>query len=78
MNINRILREPRFPIDDTNLPKAEDLLNLDFAEDEFTKHLMSLKMRDAMMPDEERTSPDTFGCDCVFLEHFLTEEISST
>ena len=29
----------------------------------FFKNLMGLKMKDMMMSVEERTSPDTFGCD---------------
>ncbi len=29
-------------------------------------------MREMMMSEDERVSPDTYGCDCVFLRFFLT------
>ena len=41
----------------------------------FIDHLMELRMRDMMMSDEERTSPDTYGCDSMFLESFITPEM---
>ena len=42
---------------------------------EFESTLMRLKMRDSMMSEEERRTPDTFGCDGMFLEYFVTPEM---
>ena len=65
------------PFTNKNLPIPGDPLNFDFDEhSEFFKHLMRLKMKMAGMSDEERTSPDTFGCDSIFLEHFVTIQMS--
>ncbi len=65
------------PFTNKNLPMPGDPLNFDFDEhSEFFKHLMRLKMNMAGMSDEERTSPDTFGCDSIFLEHFVTIQMS--
>lgn len=65
------------PFTNKNLPMPGDPLNFDFDEhSEFFKHLMRLKMKMAGMSDEERTSPDTFGCDSIFLEHFVTIQMS--
>ena len=61
------------PLNNRNIPRPEDVIDKDFDDhSESIIHFMSLKMKDAMMSDEERTSPDTFGCDCIFLEHFIT------
>lgn len=66
------LREKKLP------PLPGESFDDGFDEDsDVFKHLMSLKMREAMMSDEERTSPDTYGCDCVFLEHFITPEMEN-
>lgn len=65
------------PFTNKNLPMPGDPLNFDFDEhSEFFKHLMRLQMKMAGMSDEERTSPDTFGCDSIFLEHFVTIQMS--
>ena len=65
------------PFTNKNLPMPGDPLDFDFDEhSEFFKHLMRLKMKMAGMSDEERTSPDTFGCDSIFLEHFVTIQMS--
>ena len=65
------------PFTNKNLPMPGNPLNFDFDEhSEFFKHLMRLKMKMAGMSDEERTSPDTFGCDSIFLEHFVTIQMS--
>ena len=64
------------PLSDQKFPVPGEPFDTDFDEhSEFFHHLMSLKMKDAMMSDEERTSPDTFGCDCIFLEHFITPQM---
>lgn len=62
------------PLNNDKMPMPEDVFDLDFDErSEFFKHLMSLKMREESMSDEERTSPDTFGCDSLFLDCFITD-----
>ena len=64
------------PLRDNNFPMPGDVFDSEFDEkSDFFKHLMSLKMKDAMMSDEERTSPDTFACDKVFLDHFITDRM---
>lgn len=39
---------------------------------EFDKMLKMTKLREMMMTDEQRISPDTYGCDCMFLRYFVT------
>lgn len=39
---------------------------------DFEKMLMRVKVKDMALSDEERVTPDTFGCDCVFLRYFVT------
>ena len=65
------------PLREFDLPKPGDMFdpNIDEKSD-FFKHLMSLKMRDAMMSDDERISPDTFACDKIFLDHFITDRMA--
>ncbi len=65
-------------LNNRKLPMPGDKFDADFDEesDKF-RHLLSLKMKEEMMSDEERTAPDTFGCDCLFLEHFITDEMRS-
>ena len=63
-------------LNNSNLPKPGDPFTMDFDEtsDRF-KQLLSLKMKEEMLSDEERTSPDTFACDCLFLRNFVTESM---
>ena len=62
------------PFNNDNLPTPEDIFDTDFDEDsEFFNHLISLKIREENMSDEERFSPDTFGCDSTFLDYFITD-----
>lgn len=42
---------------------------------DFEKMLMRVKVKDMTLSDEERVTPDTFGCDCVFLRYFVTPEM---
>ena len=45
-------------------------------DDKRTEDLMErLFEKEASLTDEERISPDTFGCDCIFLEHFANKEM---
>ena len=64
------------PLSDYKFPMPGDMFDMEFDEkSDFFKHLMSLKMKDAMMSDEERTSPDTFACDKLFLDTFITDRM---
>ena len=64
------------PLRENKLPTPGEIFEADFDErSDFFKHLMSLKMKDAMMSDEDRISPDTFACDKIFLEHFITDRM---
>lgn len=75
--MNKMQKGYRVPFRDNKLPTPEEVLEADFDENSgFFNHLMNLKMNDAMMSDEERTSPDTFACDKIFLDHFITERMS--
>ena len=59
------------PLRDNRFPIPGDMPDMEFDDrSEFFKHLMMLKMREERMSDEERTSPDSFGCDSVFLDFF--------
>ena len=62
-----------FPLRQESFPIPEEIVRAEYDEfmDHF-QHLMNLKMKDEMMSDEERTSPDTYGCDCIFLDTFVT------
>ena len=62
-----------FPLRQESFPIPEEIVRAEYDEflDHF-QHLMNLKMKDDMMTVEERTSPDTYGCDCVFLDTFVT------
>ena len=63
-------------LNNANLPKPVDPFAMDFDEtsDRF-KQLLSIKMKEEMLSDEERTSPDTFACDCLFLRYFVTDQM---
>lgn len=75
--MNKMQKGYGVPFRYNKLPTPEEVLEADFDENSgFFNHLMNLKMNDAMMSDEERTSPDTFACDKIFLDHFITERIS--
>ncbi len=75
--MKKMPKEYGIPFRDFNLPMPGDMFDTSIDEkSEFFNHLMSMKMRDAMMSDEERTSPDTFACDKVFLEHFITDRMA--
>ena len=75
--MKKMPKEYGIPLRDFKLPMPGDMFDTSIDEkSEFFNHLMSMKMRDAMMSDEERTSPDTFACDKVFLEHFITDRMA--
>ena len=75
--MKKMPKEYGIPLREFDLPKRGDMFdpNIDEKSD-FFKHLMSLKMRDAMMSDDERISPDTFACDKIFLDHFITDRMA--
>ena len=75
--MKKMPKEYGIPLREFDLPKPGDMFdpNIDEKSD-FFKHLMSLKMRDAMMSDDERISPDTFACDKIFLDHFITDRMA--
>ena len=70
MRFNNVLNNKKLTIPGD---KLEEMIN-EHSED--IMHILSIKMQDDMIPDEEKTSPDTYGCDCLFLEHFITEDMS--
>ncbi len=64
------------PLRDGSIEKIRELMSdANDEERDFFDHLWELKKKDAMMSDEERTSPDTFGCKSFFLEYFVTSEM---
>ena len=60
--------------DETFMPDVSAELGAG-AESEFARILRNLRIKAGAMTDEERTSPDTFACDRVFLEYFVTPEM---
>ncbi len=71
--------EPEDMLNDFIHPKSR-LIPLTQEEklDENADELLdSLLEREASLIDEERISPDTFGCECVFLDGFVTEDMSA-
>lgn len=64
--MKKMPKEYGIPLRDFKLPMPGDMFDTSIDEkSEFFNHLMSMKMRDAMMSDEESTSPDKFACDKV-------------
>ncbi|MBR5375791.1 MAG: hypothetical protein IK139_00765 [Lachnospiraceae bacterium] len=64
------------PLRDDKFPMSPDVFDPESDEkSELFRYMMSHKMRNAMMSDEERTSPDTFACDRIFLDHFITDRM---
>ena len=63
----------RFPMN--HLPTPNEMPEVESKVNEFLYKFHTLKLRDAMLSDKERTSPDTYGCDCIFLDHFVTDEM---
>ena len=75
--MKKMPKEYGIPLREFDLPKPGDMFDTNIDENsDFFKHLMSLKMRDAMMSDDERISPDTFACDKIFLDHFITDRMA--
>ncbi len=64
------------PFRDKHAFTQEAMNDIDIDEESgMYRDLMRLKMKEATLSDEERTSPDTFGCNKLFLEHFVTVEM---
>ncbi len=64
------------PLRDGSIEKLKELMpGARDDEMDFFEHLWELKKKDLMMSDEERTSPDTFGCKSIFLEYFVTRDM---
>lgn len=42
---------------------------------DFLNEMIRFRELDSRISDEERLSPDSFGCDRLFLEHFITERM---
>lgn len=74
--MSKSLSKLNAPLRDGSIEKIRELMSdANDEERDFFGHLWELKKKDAMMSDEERTSPDTFGCKSFFLEYFVTSEM---
>lgn len=74
--MNKYLNDNSYPHGGNPIENIRGMLAC--ANDEqrgFFDRLWELKKKDLMMSDEERTSPDTFGCKKIFLEYFVTHEM---
>ena len=52
--------------------------DIDFANHEMTeteKRYARLHMREMMMTEEQRISPDTYRCECIFLKRFVNDDM---
>ncbi len=46
-----------------------------FPNSDYEKRIRRLHMREMALSDEERISPDTYGCDCIFLRYFVNGQM---